>query len=1148
MTYNISKIYQRFIFIICTILLTALSASDVYALSPDFWASSSRLASGKWKRISVSETGMHIITNAELRSWGFDPEKVNVYGYGGREIPGEFTNDTYDDLPLLPCVRTSGGIVFYAVDNVKWEYQDASQLLYTHSINRYSNNSYYFISDIDTDNPDMASANHLSLPVANPDTVISSFRSRLLHEREMATLSNTGAIILGEDFRTTNSQNFSFQLPDMADSDVYMSQQFGSNISSGTGSLKFFANGTQLPSVGDDNISPIKLSDQFIRLNANERKISNIKDKLDLKIQFASTGALRTARLDYIELTYNRNIKLNNGQILFHDNYNSWKTKDPNKVYASTTIIVDGCDASTRIWDITDPARPKNVVFSLNGSKASFTITEKGYREFIAFNSDKITLRTSSPTDIPNQNIHGMEQPDMVIITAPEFIDAANRVADLHRNNDDMTVHVLTPDVIYNEFSSGVEDVGAWRKALKMWHDRSVNSDNVFKYCMIIGKPTADLKMINPSKTPRLPIWQSVTGVSQNTSYSTDDYIGMVDDNTNFNISNAKIRIAVGRWPVQTATEASQMADKLCNYVNNPEFGAWRNNILCIADDQDNGVHLSQIETMWEELNKSKVGKNFFYDKLYLDSYPLSYSGTGAGYPEARSKFFNKIDEGVLLVNYVGHANPKSWTHEGFLNWTDMNSFSNKRLPFLYAATCEFLRWDDDDDISGAQIMWLNPKGGVIGMICPSRSVYISQNGTLTAQYGKSFFSPGSDGKQKTLGEIFIEGKNKYPSTDDNKLKYCLLADPAMRLPMPSYNVTVTKIGDTETTSDNMAEISARSKTAISGTITDNAGNILEDFNGTISLSLYDAEKSITTYGNGKDGKVMHYNDWNSRLFNGSAKVVDGKWEMIVMTPLEIDNIYNNALMSLYASSEDGREAHASFSDFYVYGFNAELEDDEDGPEIEEFRLNSKTFANGDWVNTNPVMFATVSDISGINISDSGIGHKITLTLDGNIHFDDINSFFKTEEGDPTRGSIVYPLQNLGTGKHTLELTVWDYANNSSRASINFNVGVGKEPQILNLSSDASPAKVSTVFSVETDRPLSDMACLFEVFDLSGRRVWKYETNESTDINSTLSVSWNLCDSGGVRVPRGIYMYKATVTTPEGVRSSKTKKMAVAEP
>ena len=135
-----------------------------------------------------------------------------------------------------------------------------------------------------------------------------------------------------------------------------------------------------------------------------------------------------------------------------------------------------------------------------------------------------------------------------------------------------------------------------------------------------MSRPTYDNKMVTTqvknSGYPRIPIWQSPTGETESTSFSTDDYIGMLKDvNGDFNIATAEINVAVGRMPVKSLNEANLMIDKLESYLLSEDSGSWRNNIMVIADDQDKGIHLEQAEKVIEKMKSQGKGKDAFYEK-----------------------------------------------------------------------------------------------------------------------------------------------------------------------------------------------------------------------------------------------------------------------------------------------------------------------------------------------------------------------------------------------------------------------------------------------------------------------------------------------------------------------------------------------------
>lgn len=1128
-----SNIYKRIYglpilsLIIGLIFLTGVTPA--YGLNPDHYAEHSVLSEGRWARVSVSETGMHVITDATLRNLGFsDPSKVRVYGTGGVMEPEGFTDKTADDLPLLPSVHNGKGLVFFADNHISWQPNNFSvKSPYTHTINPYSESSYYFLSDRET------TAKIPDLDLSTPTTeAVTTFKARALHEKDLSHYGESGRIYLGEDFRSTTSQLFNLPLTDNTGGDVTVSVRFGAKITGGRSWLKFKANGQALPGVAGDSIGGAS-SAQYGILSNPVRTIKTDADKLDLNIEYNHSGVIFMARLDYIEAFYTRRLALNSGELHFYGLF-----------IDGSTLKVAGCSAKTVIWDITDRAHPSVVKYHLDGENALIAVNSTGYREFVAFNPDQITRAAKNSGSVANQDLHGIPAPDMLIISPSEYNVGAKMLADMHLSVDSLNVLILEPELIYNEFSGGNPDVTAFRKLLKMWHDRG----GAPRYCLLMGKPSFDQKMLSPEiknagYKPTL-IWQSPTGTSEATSFSCDDYIGMLDDvdPATFSIMRQKLYTAVGRLPVKNATEARQCAQKIIDFVTQPNLGSWRNKVMLIADDGDNSAHFNQAQSVYNRWRGSGNGKSYLIDRLYLDSYPLVNSATGHTYPQATARMMTNYNEGVTLTNYIGHASETGWGHEQLWTWPQIQNMANDNLTFIYSATCRFSPWDENG-ISAGETLMLNTNGGVVGMISTSRTVYISPNGVLNDHIASEWFKRDTNGMPRRLGDIYVAGKNKY-TNDENKLRYVFMGDPAIRLSNITHEVTIDSIAGKHLL-DGYAEVTAGSRITVSGRVRAYDGSIDTDFNGTLSLQLYDAETVIQTYGNGDTGRKEIYNDRKSRLANINTEVKGGSWKATFTVPMEISNNYSPALLSAYAWDKRGREANGYSESLYVYGYPDAEATDTIGPKIEYLRLNRADFENGGTVNTNPLVMARLSDPSGINVSDAGIGHKISLRLDNETPYGDVAQYFVSDSDGEGGGTITYPLLDVAPGHHTLTLEAWDNLNNSSRATIEFNVNAAADPYIVNLGTDVNPATSGVNFLIDLDQPNTMMRCDITVYDLSGRVVWENSDNSRTDTSASVKTYWNLCDKSGVRVPRGIYLYKARVETPQGTYSSKTNKLAV---
>lgn len=1113
------------------------------AASHERYASSSMLSQGNWVKIETTTPGLQTISRQTLRNFGFpDPSKVYVYGYGGRMIPEILRSDLPDDLPSVPVVRGSdGSISFFAAGNVAVASNNGTTA-FAHTINPYSDASYYFLSDRAPMSDEIPV---LDLSATDGMPVKDTFICQLVHERDLMQCAESGRDYLGEDFRSAKSQDFKFDLADNVDGNATIRVRFGANTSGGQSSFIVSVNGERLPSTNSDRIPAVTSSEQYYNTTTTIKNATGVGNSLTVGIEYSQAGVVNMARLDWIEVEYNKNLQLRNSQLYFIANPKS-----------STAYRISGVSENTIIWDVTDPASVKEVRGSYNSSDKTMTIAvpASGLREFIAFEPNAKGSAVPGRVKVANQDIHAMPTPDMVIISPDVYASAAERIANLHRQHDDMTVHVLSPDKIYNEFSSGNPDVSAFRKLLKMWYDRGLADPdgNIIKYCLLMGRPTYDQKRKNPetlkSGYPNTLIWQSSTGLAETTSYCTDDFIGMLEDETSStSMSSRSISVGVGRYPVTSLYDANVVADKLEAYLTSPDYGIWRNNVMVIADDGDNASHLNQAEKSIRYMQTQQSGLNYAYERLYLDAYERKDTGTGAEFPDAKERMLKKWQkEGVAVINYIGHANPKEWGHERLLTWEDINSMSNQHLPILYAATCSFGKWDAES-VSGAELMLTNPAGGAVAVITPSRTVYISQNEAITNSVSAEMTRRASDGYGQRIGDVLRLGKNRCESKSENMNRYHLFGDPALRMPLPQYSIAIDSIAGLPVAGSvaDAPSVMARSSLRLSGRVNDKDGNII-DFNGPVQYMLFDAEKSVRTHGWGENGVESLYQDRSSKLATGSAMVRSGRWSATMLMPSEIANNYTPALITLYAYDPAlNVEANGSSQMLYVYGYDNSLAEDLYGPEIHRFVLNSDSFADGDLVHSSPVVLASFSDPSGINISDAGIGHKMSLILDGTKEFDDLGNYFTPDTETEGMGSVAYPLSNIDPGEHELTLTVWDNANNSSAASISFKVGINQRPELSEFNATYDHDNDVITFKTVTDRALSKLDCRFECVSLNGDLLWSEERSSYSGKESTVSCYWNLRDSNGRRLPRGIYIMRVSVASEDGLFTTKSKKLAI---
>lgn len=1112
-------------------LLFCLFPLCASAFSASVYAEHSVLASGKWVKISVDESGAYRIADSDLRKWGFDdPAKVRVYGYGGNRLPDCLSAGSYiDDVPMVQSERVKDGLVFYAVGVENW--RDAGGGNYVHSLNPYSVSGFYYLSDRDAEARTIPESGSAEVSGMVADT----YTERLYHEQELVTPAESGHQLLGEDFRFTPSRRFDFRLPGRVDdTDVWMQMVFYAKTVSAPGKLELTVNGSQLPSAPGDMVKGSSDYGDTCRIRKRFRVPG---EELALGVRFSVSGTVSLAHLDNISINYTRRLELPTGRNLAFSS--------PNR-----SLRLAGGDERTIVWDVTNPLS----VVKMRASHASDgTVSWKndysGLREYVAWHPDAVLPSPRFVGAVANQDIHGAELPDMVVVSHPSLLSQSERVAELHRRHDGMKVLVVNAEEVYNEFGSGAGDVNAIRKMLKMFYDRSVSAPTGgIKYVLLMGAVNHDHRRLTAamsgSRMFTLPTWQSDMCISESNSFSTDDVIGFLDDESGLMNGSDKMRVAVGRIPARTLNDAKVFVDRLEAYMNAPAQGEWRNRVMLLADDGDSGIHLSQTEQMERNMRSAGAGEQFMYEKVYMDAYQRRNNL----YAEARDRMFRLMDDGVVWWSFVGHANINSLTGEGQFTSSDLGSLYLRRPLFFYGSTCTFGQWDGSA-ISGLEQLVMPESGGAIGGISAVRKVIISRNGVLTSALGEELFVRDATGRLRPVGEALRLAKNRV--TDDNKLRYVFLGDPAMRLAVPANSVVLESIDGVGLTSDNQVTVKALQRPVFHGTVRGADGTVMSGFNGWLSVTLYDAERSVTTLGNGDDGSEDIYDEQGDRLYAGRARVENGEFDITVVLPSEIADNFRPAALNMYAVSDDGTEAMGVSRDFYVCGYDDTAAPDGVPPVIEYMYMNHDTFKPGGVVDSQPTLIARVSDDTGLNMSTAGIGHQMTLRIDEDVTLSDVASRYTPDDDGSPAGEIRYKLPELSPGNHSATLKVWDVGGNSAVSTVEFFVDARVAPKIFDVYADANPAVTEANFYVEHNRPDAMLTVKIEVYDLNGRLMWSSSTKGRADMYSSVPVTWDLTCRNGSKVPLGIYIYKATVMGEGGAAgepkvSTLSKRIAVA--
>ena len=1089
------------------------------------YAERSVLADGHWVKIRVSESGVCRMSFSELRSAGLEPSQVRVFGYGGAQKEQDFSKPNIDDLPQVPVYVGEDYILFYVQGPISWTYNGSR---FAHTRNTYSDFGYYLLSD---DAGDMLLFPEAEAVSGSP-TDVTYYSYYQVHDEDSVNLidrtgvSGGGRTFYGEQFAAGQTRTFTFSTPyaNGDNSSVYI--DMAANAAT-TSTVKAKLNNTSSKSIYISSIP-----DHYTFGVAGTISMNGASEEQNQRVtmQFVNSNASALAWLNYIEITTPSELVMTGSYMGIRSLVNRNTTNPVRFLLRNTT-------ASTQIWDVTDLAAIQRMPTTMVDDQLAWVGTQAdGVHEYIAVNTDGTKfVQAEVVGEVKNQNLHALSNIDYIIICPEGYEDVSEDLAKAHEAKQAITYAIVTDQQVYNEFSSGTPDATAYRWLMKMLYDRAKNGiGQQPRWLLLMGHGTFDnRKLLRNSGTSLLLTYQSKNSVNEIKAYATDDYFAYLDDNEGTIDTQGRMDIGVGRLPVESLDEARTTVDKLIQYIRNEQTGKWKNQLVYLADDGENGTHTETAEKS-AELVRIK-NPDFIVHKIFLDAYPQEVNASGESYPLAKNRVLNLLKNGVLFFNYSGHGGYNAITNESILNLKDIAGMTNKNQAFWLFATCNFAQCDAGKR-SAAETAVLNPKGGAIGILAATRTVYASQNTNLNRSVCDTLFGHSDVFHyDMTLGEAISIGKNLLGS-DENKLAYVLLGDPCMRLNYPTdYHVETLTEMDT---------LNALSVQHVEGRIIDEDLNTVSDFNGKVDITIYDKMQSIPTRDNdnaGGDPRVIAYNDYPNTIFSGATDVKDGLFNYTFMVPKDIRYNFDNGRIVYYAVTADSletAEAVGHFEQFIIGGTGSTVAIDTIGPEMEIY-LNSPAFRNGDKTYATPRFFANLYDKNGINTAGAGIGHDLMLIIDDDPKMIySLNEYFTAANNSYQAGQVSYLMEELANGPHSLTCRAWDLLNNSTTKSLNFIVEAGLDPSIYNVTTYPNPVQQSGVVHliVNYDQPDELIETEIYLYNTAGQMVYSHKQDNPD------AVSINLPSLG---LNTGVYIYSVKIKSASSKYSTTSGKIIV---
>ncbi len=1123
---------------------------------------SSPLTSGTWYKIPFHRNGIYRIdkqylTNLGINVSNIDPRNIQLWGTNGYELPhpNADSRPSFAQIPIIVSGESDGSfddsdyILFYG-NSPNQNIYDTNTKSWHHKLHPYSTQNYVFL----TVGSNAGERLH-SVTAQGSGQTITTFRDFLWKEDELHKSEpdiKSGTQWLGQQFTNESFNNqqtiFADTLAGLpANGSLQVLMQFAAKSQS-TSFFNITANNVNL---GQVSIPPISDYNGDTGYSAYESSISRSITSISyangiIKVSAAFNSGSSSANgwIDWIELSIPRTLQAKDGRLLFYSP-NDGQTNDVG------TYQLSGFSNKPIVMDVTDPVNPDLLTVQGSGNNYSIPWYANGGHMLIA-QTNFYTPETG--TTVPNQDLHGItDYPNYIIVTAPDFLAEANDIANFHKKNDGFRPLVVTQEQIFNEFSGGVPDVSAIRDFMRYLYVRAgTNANRLPKYLLLFGNTTYDYKGIEKSVPEKNYVftYESNESLQRINTFASDDYYGLLDQYEGEwaqNDNSELLDVGVGRITVDNEQDAKAAVKKIETYSNPANNGDWKTLFTFAADDDfphplDNrDLHVLNADSTSVIVTNSDNGLHL--KKIYEFSYPVENTTAGRRIPEATQAFINSVNNGELVINYSGHGGNQVLSDERLFVSDYTSQFYNKnQLAIFVTATCSFGRYDDTDLQSGAEITQLYPDGGMIASFSTTRVVYTSDN-PYTLNFGinriiTQYMSTRDEvtGQPRRLGDIYRLTKiTGIAGPSFNSRKFILLGDPGLKIGLPNKNIQLDKVNNVAQLSDTTINLRALDKVHIEGDVLNYDQSVASDFNGTVFVQVYDANRSVKLPNRdwmqyGCYLKNCSYNVRTDILFSGRATVTGGHFKADFILPKDISYSGRRGRMTFYATSGTV-DASGEYNRFTLSGTNPNAVNDNSGPAITMY-LNDKSFLNGNLVNQSPDLVVNLNDPSGINTTGNGVGHELIAQLTSPNKPNQtivLNDFYTSNLDNFTSGKIQYRFNSLPEGDYHLNLRAWDVYNNPSQSSISFKVANSDHLTVRRVYNFPNPMNNETRFIIEHNQPGIPLDIHIRIYTLSGRPVAHIDRDGIVSNAPYASIEWSGRDDDNDRLATGTYLYSVKV-------------------
>lgn len=1090
-------------------------------------ANQNDLGSGTWYKFETPEEGIYKIGRDELASVGINPENVDprnikIYSSGGlqlSETPGEFATFDEKEIPIMIQGEEDGSfdsgdyILFYGRNVDFWSIDENSGNIFRNR-HPFSATNYHFITVGNSSGKrmDMLESATVSNPVEQNQTDAFAY-----FEENSRNLYKTGRLFVGDEYSTiTQSHTYVTSLPNIINSETVNYNFSFANNSTDARFLYIEENGQR---VYTGNMIGSFNAFDYGRLNSGSFKVTGTfpDDRSVLKFIFNTNNSSINGYLDYFEINYRARLNSMEDEVIFFS--------DP--LGTHVRYIVSGfTNTDIHVFEISDYKEVKKITgASLSGGQVRFITNEPGNsrNKYIALCAEKFKS-ISNPASVRNSQVSGgTGDSRYIIVTAKQFEEQALRLADFRENISPYPIssEVVLIEDIFNIYNVGVVDPTALRNFIyEAYLFRNVSPD----YILFFGDGSYDFFDIEGYNSNFLPSMHTVQSMNEVYAYPTDDYFVRVNGNDLY------IDIAHGRIPANTTEDAEIFVDKIVKYETGLEKGIWSTKITMVADDMitsestGEDFHTTQSETLATDIIPA------YYDlqKIYLAAYPTVNTGSGRRKPAVNQAIVDAVNNGTLLLNFIGHGNPDTWTHEYvFERATSLPLLNNDKYFFLTAATCDFGRYDDPAKTSASEEMLFMRDKGMIGSFSATRAVFATQNSRLNNEFYKYLLNEDVDEYPRRVGYAYWKSKNAGSiGIDQNSEKFHIFTDPALILNEPKLPGTITEINNEPLTTD--IQLKALQSASIKGTVFSENSTILNTgFNGQAIITVFDSDKEIEL-------KELNFKSMElpgGVIFRGRVSVNDGLFNTSFTVPRDItyENKQGKVVVYFFNDEVDG----IGYTDkIIIGGTDTTVTNDGEGPEIEIY-FDELDQSGAYLVNEDFTLLVRLEDETGLNTTGTGVGHKLEGIIDGNSEnsFDLTNYFIGDLDAGGKAGVIEYNISSMEPGDHSITVNAWDVFNNYNSGEAYFTVVSNGGLVLRDVVNYPNPFSSQTYFTFQHNYS-SAVNVKIKVYTIAGRIIKEIEQSAIPD--KFVRVYWDGRDADGDLIANGTYLYKLIVETTDG--------------